>query len=779
MAHTQEKVAAAARLRGLALVAERSWLEKLAALIPDSLVEEKFLQEILDPPKGEVTPFGSILSQAERIAMGGMAAAPVPNGGTEEKRLIPLLETVSLDANETSPADPLGSCQYRLRSAPLSRETLFPLKKEEKPDESDIFARFAAALEKVPHRAFPDLWLSHTESLLLRYFSSFPAITGNREPVDIPLYDHIRATTAMACSLYQYHQDGGRFTAESIGKTDTKKFLLVSGDFQGIQSFIFKEGGESRKFRSKLLRGRSFQVSLFTELVAHRLCEAAGMGVQTVLMKAGGKFILVFPNTEKAALAVQTVKQEVADWFLAATNGEAGMVFSVLEAAPEAFFSGKMGDVWETLHRKMGAEKYKRLDMGAVCGRRGAPFASAPPCLYCNTGPRDSLVLEGGCRICQDQKWLGESIIKTGGIRITRGSGKLGVPFLERYQLTIEADPARVKATAEDLMIWQFSLPDSEEDPMVTLQFINGYAPQYTEEDAKRASGTGDSDEIVAGTPKHFQSIAEASRPLSGDGTCPAALGVLKADIDQLGLLFGCGMRKERFCLSRLTALSRQVDLFFSLWLPEFLASERPFQDVYTVFAGGDDLFLIGPWRQIITLASRLETEFSRYTGENPAVHFSCGITLEAFHIPVNLLAKRAEAALERAKHLGGNRISLFGKTVLWEEFKNLHGLEQTLSGWLAGKDPVMKTGMLYRLVKLAEMAEAEQRLGADAGAAVQIGEMSCLSWRSKLAYTVHRNVGKKWAAILHDKLTTAMVMHGGNLMIPLQILLYERRRRG
>jgi CRISPR-associated protein Csm1 len=52
-----------------------------------------------------------------------------------------------------------------------------------------------------------------------------------------------------------------------------RKFLLVQGDFFGIQNFLFAAGAETRKQAAKLLRGRSFQVSLFTEMAALRLLD--------------------------------------------------------------------------------------------------------------------------------------------------------------------------------------------------------------------------------------------------------------------------------------------------------------------------------------------------------------------------------------------------------------------------------------------------------------------------------------------------------------------------
>ena len=73
--------------------------------------------------------------------------------------------------------------------------------------------------------------------------------------------------------------------------------LLVQGDFFGIQDFIFSGGRESNKGAAKILRGRSFQVSLFTELAALKVLNACGLPATSQVMNAAGKFLIVAPNT--------------------------------------------------------------------------------------------------------------------------------------------------------------------------------------------------------------------------------------------------------------------------------------------------------------------------------------------------------------------------------------------------------------------------------------------------------------------------------------------------
>jgi len=103
------------------------------------------------------------------------------------------------------------------------------------------------------------------------------------------------------------------------------------------------------------------------------------------------------------------------------------------------------------------------------------------------------------------------------------------------------------------------------------------------------------------------------------------ALGVLKGDTDNLGELFRVGLGSSTF--AKTAAVSRQVNGFFAIYLPWLLS--REFSSIYTVFAGGDDFFLIGPWRTVQNLADRMRGEFTKYAAENLEIHFSAGIIAE------------------------------------------------------------------------------------------------------------------------------------------------------
>ncbi len=82
-----------------------------------------------------------------------------------------------------------------------------------------------------------------------------------------------------------------------------------------------------------------------------------------------------------------------------------------------------------------------------------------------------------------------------------------------------------------------------------------------------------------------------------------SGLMALKADIDKLGDTFRELYRED---FRKFNRLSREVDYFFSEYITSLLEGKK----VYTVFAGGDDLFLIGEYREIVELTKEIRREF-------------------------------------------------------------------------------------------------------------------------------------------------------------------------
>lgn len=83
-------------------------------------------------------------------------------------------------------------------------------------------------------------------------------------------------------------------------------------------------------------------------------------------------------------------------------------------------------------------------------------------------------------------------------------------------------------------------------------------------------------------------------------------LGVMRADVDNLGTVFISGMPEEYVSISRTATLSRQLSLFFKVELTNILRGSQ----ITVIYSGGDDIFLIGAWDEVVEKAVEIRKAF-------------------------------------------------------------------------------------------------------------------------------------------------------------------------
>ena len=665
----------------------------------------------------------------------------------KQTRLLPIFERLMREEeSEPETSDKYSYC-YPLKE--ISPVNLFPgTKNQVHPKDNqtaieeykNLFNEFVYALELLIHKEENlELWFEHFDSLMMVFTSAIPAARAGNVIPDVSLYDHSKITAALAVAIYLYQKHTDSMTIEAIKDYDSKKFLLISGDFYGIQNFIFSDSGEAGKNRAKILRGRSFAVSLFSELAADMLCREIGIPASSLLLNAAGRFTVIAPNTEAAKKAIDAVETRVNEWLMKVSFGENSIGMTYLEASAEDFVRGQFVEIWDRLNEKMEGKKFQKINLNGFGGTVEGYLDSFhndlahPLCPFCDKRPSSPDVENSkyageavsACRICRDHIFLGENLVKKSRLAITtrgadiKGMDKLLEPIFGEYQVAfVDGGMKELARSGQLLKYWDISFnPEGTVSKDVTAKFINGYVPVYRDEDfsddriieSKKSENKKEEliDQMKKDVIKTFGHIAnKALNPKkNGNGYCGIeALGILKADVDQLGLLMSCGLKKERFTISRLATLSRQLNFYFAVYLPHLLKTNPDFMDIYTVFAGGDDLFLIGPWNRIIQLVDFLQKSFADYACHNDEVHFSAGICLHKPHTPLDKLSDTAETAIEKSKDEGRNRVTLFSETVTWEKVEELENIKQTLKQWL--EKGWINNAMLYRLNSLLEMAD-------------------------------------------------------------------------
>ena len=626
-----------------------------------------------------------------------------------------------------------------------------------------LWDTFKEGLEAIPasHRVSLPLWLDHFESLWLTCTHAIPAATAGTESAvrpDVSLYDHSKITAALAVALWRYHVDQGHdpratrdalrlqwdreraVSPEAATVWDEPKFLLIQGDFFGVQKFIFAEGSLTQKRAAKLLRGRSFYVSLFTELAALKVLEALELPATSQVINAAGKFLIVAPNTPDVVAALKSLQADFDQWFLEHTWGECGIGLACLPVAARDFCESEQGlapfrAVMKRLFEQLEATKLHRFDLSS----KNAPspvfhdFLNRFTHGECQIDGRSPATLERDgvwmSAMAADQMDIGGYLATCGRVLITRAKlshNGLCLPifgyhiyFTQHKQLT---DQFAAEADSGNLVrAWDLSLPESETQALwhgYAKRHINAYVARLgamNDQDADRYVGIEDS-EGHSDKIKSLNHLARDDRHRSDDIQSGGgrwigaeALMTLKGDVDNLGRIFQQGLNHPTF--ARMAALSRQMNAFFAVYLPWLCAQEYP--NTYTVFAGGDDFFLIGPWHSTIRLAQRMRNEFHRYVAENGEIHFSAGLSMTKPGLPIRQLAALAEDALEDAKsynptkqvRASKNAVTCFGETVSWIDLDLLIKCEAGLQ--LAAQDYALSTSYVYGLLRLTDMAGA------------------------------------------------------------------------
>lgn len=255
------------------------------------------------------------------------------------------------------------------------------------------------------------------------------------------------------------------------------------------------------------------------------------------------------------------------------------------------------------------------------------------------------------------------------------------------------------------------------------------YVPKIKDEDIKSLNEENYED-MEIGQVLPFNHIAKKSEGKQ-------ALAVLKADVDRLGMLFSNGLISTNYTISRIATLSRMFDGFFSSYLNVLLKDKYPY--IYTEYAGGDDLLLIGPWNRIMNLAIDMRQTFKQYTCNNPDVNISAGISLMHVGEPVTNALREAEKLLDTSKEKGRDKISLFGVTLDWDTYSKAIEQGKWLSKNVAkDKKSEFNPGFIYRLLQYYLMKYRVEQLKDTSDQKIPIKDAK---WHSQLNYDMSRNI--------------------------------------
>lgn len=599
------------------------------------------------------------------------------------------------------------SLPQKYRLMPLSPENAFPQKiethdaNEFKMHLEAFDKEFKALVAKLERPNF-DKVLSHLLSLLLWYAWCIPAST--RENIfDVSLFDHLKTTAAIAACLYQYHHP--EFKIQEIRNENAENFILLAGDLSGIQNYIFNISHIGAGGSAKRLRSRSFQLTMIAEIISHKILHVFNLPLTNILMVTGGKFYILLPNKDETVEGLYALQQEIDLWFYKVFNAEINLNMAYVTASGRDFssnneYSEGFEGVFNKLNLKLQAVKKTPFKSILVDGAWSADKmildidfeAEEKLCKACKKFPGDfnDKYQAYICSRCVDDEAIGKQLPYARHINFyADDSGEFKGPY--GYSFDLKEDPSSgaylVMSLDEYLPAYRFPY---------SFRYVAHHIPVFKDnadcKDCPKKENCANKTAVDKNMPKFFECIAQSAegRPL---------LGYLKADADNLGQIFAKGLGDNK-TISRVATLSRMLDIFFSGYMHKLI--KKHYAQLYTVYSGGDDLLIIGPWDKIISFAEELNREFGRFCSNNKNLTISAGIGLAKHNYPVFRAVELADNALDDAKDSGRDRVSVFGHIITWNELPSVLQESTKLKQWLNEKN--VSTSFARNLLYYAQM---------------------------------------------------------------------------
>ena len=537
--------------------------------------------------------------------------------------------------------------------------------------------------------------------------SYFPSSSYVDTP-DISYYDHVKLTAAISACFYLYDKENNiqNFKEEYFSDIDRnkKKFLLVSGEFSGIQNFIYTI---SSKMAMKSLRGRSFYLELFAEHIIDEILSTLELSRINLLYSGGSHFYLLLPNTEKAKEILDIYKEKINNFILERMGTTIYFEMVYTETSAEELGNGltkeiktenKVGELFRKTSSKVSKAKLSRYSLEQLKelfnenSSLNKIYSYTKECTICKKA-EDEKILENNARDFDDEAGIELCDSCKGYINLGRDISKLYHTndefIIEKKSENIEEGVVFPKYLEGyvSILINNKSYILKNMDKIHRYYAINS---NYTGDKLCRNIWVGNYNitENGKGNLIEFKELVKKSKGIE-------RLAVFRADVDNLGTLFQSGFEnkdsKEPYknvTLSKSVVLSRYLSDFFKRKINLILEKKDAAKDnnelfkkycdiicknnssprdIVIVYSGGDDVFAIGTWNDIIEFSIDLRTAFKEFT--NDKITLSAGIGFFSENYPIHQMAEKTgnlESLAKANKDFSGkiikNSVVLFGE---------------------------------------------------------------------------------------------------------------------
>lgn len=444
-----------------------------------------------------------------------------------------------------------------------------------------------------------------------------PDDLGNNE---VSLYEHAKFAAAIGSCLSKYYGNADFSDLQIENVVNEPIFCLFSMDLSGIQDFIYTI---SSKGALKSLRARSFYLEIMMENMADELLEAADMTRANLIYSGGGHCYILFPNTEQVQSCIESYMEKMNRWFLERFQVDLYVGYgmaqcSLLELNNEP--EGSYAEIFREVSSQISAKKMRRYSADQI--RMLNSYQAGDGVRECKICKRtDHLDEEDYCEICGSLLSFSRNILSQEYFSVIRRKDEDSLPLPNDVYL--------VPKKLEDAdRIYKKNGSDRNEH-ICTKIWLGDYAAADT-----------------------FEEMADGAEGIK-------RLGIYRADVDNLGTAFVSGFNtasgKNRSSLIRTASLSRHLSLFFKFYINYILRGKN----VAIVYSGGDDLFIVGGWNDVLHCSLELQEKLTLFSLKTLTISGGIGIYPESY--PIHVMAQEAAELEDTSKAVPGkNAVTLF-----------------------------------------------------------------------------------------------------------------------
>lgn len=469
--------------------------------------------------------------------------------------------------------------------------------------------------------------------------SFVPAAITDEKVNDISLFDHLKMTAAIASSVIRYMNENKITDFKTLLDKESdfmneKMFLLYSMDVSGIQDFIYTIASQKVL---KGLRTRSFYLEIVIEHCIDTLLERAGLTRANLIYSGGGHAYIILPNTEGIKEILVEYEKQINDWFMEYYRTDLYIASGYSECSANSFCnepSGSYKEIFAEVSKKISDKKMKRYSSDVIKYLNSIEQKDGSrECKVCHRV--DRLTKEDKCEICTGIENISKDILNRELFAVVEdkiSESCLPLPFGYNLVALRKEEADKLEKNGKIKRIYAKNNLDIDDS------YIKIWVGDYHNGD-------------------DFSTLANSASGIK-------RLAVMRADVDNLGQAFVSGFENSKsknsdqyVTLSRTATFSRKLSMFFKLHINEILANgeftmssakEAGNRNALIVYSGGDDLFVIGSWDDIVEFSVDLSRKFKKFSQNTLTV--SAGIDLYPEKYPVAVMAKKTGELEEISK---------------------------------------------------------------------------------------------------------------------------------